>query len=139
MQRPHLRFVLSNARRPVLDGAYGGNFVEQAAQRLRGIALSGRQRILENDQRQIGGRRDCLEVRERHLRGLAERKRRRRKHQKRRRSARLRALCDPPRLKAAIRPDAMDQRQPVTASQPLQLLESGGSNWIPASMADNVS
>jgi hypothetical protein len=90
-----------------------GNFVEQAGQRRRGVTLPGRDRILKNDQRQIGGRRDCLEVRNRHVRGLAEREGRRRKHQKRRRSARLRPPRDPGRLEAAVRPDPVDQRQPV--------------------------
>ncbi len=113
MQRPHLRLMLRNARRPVLDGANGRNFVEQPGQRRRGVTLTGRKRVLKDDQRQIGGRRDRLEMCDRHVRALAERERRRRKHQKRRRSAGLRPFRNPGRLEAAVRPDPVDQRQPV--------------------------
>ena len=80
-------------------------------QRVLRIALPGRKRILEHDQRQIGGVGDALEMRERHRRRLAERERRRRKHQQRRSAALRRHAGDARGLDAAVGPDAVDQRQ----------------------------
>ena len=67
--------LIAFKRRDVLDHPQDG---------LVRIALAGRQRILERDQRQVGGVGDALEMCGRHRDVLAHRERRRRKHQQRR-------------------------------------------------------
>ena len=96
---------------PVLDGADGRHLLAHLQERILGIALAGGQRILEGNQRQVGGIGDALEVGERHGRRLSQRERRRRKHQQRRRAALRRHAGEARRLDAAVGPDAVYERQ----------------------------
>jgi hypothetical protein len=66
---------------------------------------------LKHDHRQIAGIADRLEMRQRHLGRLAHGERSRREHQQRRCAAGLRLASDPRRLQAAVRPDAVNDRQ----------------------------
>ena len=113
LQRAHVPFVMRHVADPVLDGADGRHLLAHPEQRVLGIALAGRERILEGDQRQVGGVGDALEVGERHLRRLSQREGRRRKHQQRRGAALGRHAGEPRRLQAAVGPDAVDERQPA--------------------------
>src|SRR6185295_15512269 len=79
--------------------------------RRRGIAQAARERILEQDERQVGGIGDAAEVLERHLGALAEGVDRGRKHEQRGGPA---LLCHPRnarRLEAAVGVDPVDDRQ----------------------------
>ncbi len=105
--------MLRDLRRPVLDGANGRHLVEQPLQRRRRIALPRRQRILKYDQRQIGRVRNGLEMRQRHLGRLAKREGSRRENQQCRSATCLSLPRNPRRLQAAVRPDAVNDRQPV--------------------------
>src|SRR6516162_2114306 len=96
---------------PVLDGADGRYFLTQLQQRVLRIALPGCERILKDNQRQVGGVSDALEMSERHLRRLPKGERRWRKHQKRGGAALSRHARKPRRLDATVGPDAIDQRQ----------------------------
>ena len=135
LQVAHMPFVLRNVVGPVLDGADRRHLVAHPQQRLLRIALAGRERILENDQRQIGRIRDALEMRDRHLGILAHRERRRRKHQQRGSAAGRRHLGDARGFEAAVGPDAMDQRQSVAdlvlrdLEHPALLLEGAGGDF----------
>ena len=113
LQRAHVPFVMRHVADPVLDGADGRHLLAQLQQRILGIALPGGERILEHDQRQVGGVGDALEMGDRHLRRLAEREGRRREHQQRRRAALGRHARNARRLEAAVGPDAVDDRQAV--------------------------
>ena len=83
------------------------------SERIARIALPGRERILEGDDRQAARVGDALEVLDRHGRRLAKRERRRREHQQRRSAAGLRHAGDARRFQAAVGPDAVDDRQPA--------------------------
>jgi hypothetical protein len=98
---------------PVLDGADGRHLLAEPQQRLLRIALAGRQRILEHDERQVGRVGDALEMRERHRGRLPEREGCRRKHQERGGAAVSRHARDARGLHAAVRPDAIHQGQAV--------------------------
>ena len=112
LQRADVPFVMRHVADPVLDGADRGHLLAQLQQRFLRIALAGGERILEGDQRQVGGIGDALEMRERHLPRLAERERRRREHQQRRGAAVRRHAREPRGFEAAVGPDAVDDRQP---------------------------
>ena len=107
----NLALVLRHQCRPVLDGADGRHLVEQPLQRRRRIALARGQRILKYDQRQIGRIADGLEMGQHHPGRLAKGEGRRREHQQRRSAAGLGLPRDPRRLQAAVRPDAVNDRQ----------------------------
>jgi hypothetical protein len=114
LQRADVYLVLLDIARPVLDRPDGRHRLDHLQQRVARVALAGRQRILENDQRQAGGVGNALEVLDRHGRALAERKRRRRENEQRRCSTRFRHARDAGGLDAAVGPYAVDERQTPT-------------------------
>src|SRR6516162_392136 len=90
LQGAHLPLMERHVVGPVLDGADLRHRFEELEERLRRIALAGRQRILERDDRQIGRRLGyALEMRDRHLGILPEGERPRWEHQQRRAASRL--------------------------------------------------
>src|SRR5205085_7599457 len=72
LQQPDVALMELRVRAPVLDGANGGNLLQDLEKRGRRVALPSRERILKQDERQVRRIGDALEVRERHLRALAE-------------------------------------------------------------------
>ena len=106
-----MHFVLHDIAGPVLDGADGRHLVAHLQKRVARIALPGRQRILEHDQRQARRVGDAPEMLDRHRGRLPERERRRRKYQQRRRAAVFRHAGDARGLQTAVGPDAVDDRQ----------------------------
>src|SRR6516225_3580823 len=105
---PNVHFVLRHVARPIFDGADGGDLLDQLQQRFARIALTGRQRVLEGDNRQGTRVGDTLEVLDCHRRRLSERERRRREHQKRRGTALFGHARDAHHCEAAVGPDAVD-------------------------------
>jgi hypothetical protein len=114
LQGAHLPLMELHVVGPVLDGADLRHRLDELEERLRRIALPGRQRILEGDDRQVRrGIGDAPEMGDRHLGILPEGERARRKHQQRRRSLRLCRLGDACSLQTPIGPDAVHDRQPI--------------------------
>jgi hypothetical protein len=113
LQRAHLPLVKLHVVGPVFDGADRGHRLHEPQQRLRRIALAGRNGILERNDRQLGGLRNAAEMGDRHFGVLPQGERRRRKDEQRRSAAGSRSARDPRRLLAAVRPYAVHDRQPV--------------------------
>ena len=112
LQRADVHLVLRHVAGPVLDGADRGHLLDHLQERVARIALAGRQRILEGDDRQVGGVGDAPEVGERHLRRLLQRERGRREDQQRRGAAVSSHTGDARGFERAVGPDAVDDGQP---------------------------
>src|SRR6516225_1334697 len=109
-----MHLVLLDIARPVFDRPDGGHRFDHLQERVARIALAGRQRILEDDERQAGGVGNALEVLDRHGWALAERERRRRENEKRRCSTLIGHPRDAGGLDTAVGPYAVDERQAAT-------------------------
>src|SRR6516164_6884746 len=105
--------MLLDVARPILDGADGRDRLDHRQQRVARIALAGGERILEHDERQARGICNAFEVLYRHGWALAQRERRRRKDEQRRRAALIGHAGDAGGFEAAVRPYAVDDRQPI--------------------------
>ncbi len=113
LQRADLPLVQRHRVAPILDRTDRRYLVGEAQQRRQGIALAGGERILKDDDRQIAGLRDRLEMGQRHLFALAEGEGAGREDQQRRGAALARHGGDARRLGAAIGIDAVHQRHAV--------------------------
>src|SRR6516165_2892120 len=109
-----MHLVLLDIARPVFDRPDGGHRFNHLQECVAWIALAGRQRILEDDQRQAGGVGNALEVLDRHGWALAQRERGRRENKKRRCSALIGHARDAGGLDTAVGPYAVDERQTPT-------------------------
>src|SRR5262249_62147507 len=78
-----------------------------------GMGGAGGERILEHDERQARGIGTAFEVLPRHGWALAQRERRRRKDEQRGRAALIGHAGDAGGFEAAVRPYAVDDRQPI--------------------------
>ena len=96
---------------PVLDRAHARHRIHDPDERSERVALSARERILEQDQRQVGNIGDALEIIDCHLRALAEGVDPGGEHEQGGRAARVRHFREAHRFERAFAVDAVDDGQ----------------------------